>query len=135
MAWPEDSSGCHTIDPHRRGQFPGQRERHAFQPGLGNVVDGKILNGPIHHGIENIDDVALTACELLAQGHTQKIGSTQIAVYEVVPLSLGGVFQLRRIERRGVVDQHVDAAETVERVLCQLSDFPPFSQCRLQAAD
>ena len=132
---PQDRARRDGVDAHLGGQLPRERAGEAGEPGLRRRVDDVVLQRTLGVDVGDVDDRAVGLPQRRRRGLRQEQRRLEVGAHQVVPVGGVDLADRRRVERRRVVDQRVEAAVGAERALDQRRQLRQLEQVRLHQRD
>jgi len=108
------------VDPDLRAELPGQGARQHRKARLGGAVHRVTLQRPQSMDVDDVDDESTPLGEARDRRLGEKQRRLQIGAHEVGPLRPGNLPHGGGSKARGVVDQHIQAAECSNRGVHQV---------------
>ena len=147
MRWRDSSSnasssghrigpGRDRVDAHVRRELARERAREAHQPGLRGRVHDVALERPLGVDVGDVDDRALRLAQRRRGGLREEQRRLQVGADQVVRMPPAVMSPTRRLEeRRRVVDERVEAAERLHRLLDQRRQLGDVEEVGLDQRD
>src|SRR4030095_1927391 len=98
-----------------RRELDGERARERGEAGLGDGVNGVAPERTLGMDVDDVDDRARVLRELRSRLLADEERRAQVGADELFPVRKLDGTHLDREEARGVVDEEVEAAETLQR--------------------
>ena len=107
------------IDADFRREFARERMRHADQCGLRDRVNHVVLERPFGMNVRNVDDCALRFAKRRRGRLRQEQRTLNVRAHQIVPSGDRDFADRGLKEGRRIVDQSIESAERLQRLLDQ----------------
>ena len=110
---PHHWTGRDRIDANLRAQFPRERASEHDEPRFSDSVDRVTSQWPHTVNIDDVEYQSVRETKRGCGGLREKQRSLEVGSEQIVPMRFGDFAHRCRIERRGVVDEDVESAESL----------------------
>ena len=133
--WPSGHStgpGRNAVHADLGTELLRERAREHVQAGLGGAVHRVVAQRAQRVDVDDVEDeAARICCSAGAAACDRNSGTLRLRAQQVVPRGRRDLADLRGVESRGIVHQHVERAEVRDRELHQQRQLRDVEQVRL----